>query len=385
MNESNSETEQPASPGASMKEALLWAGGLVVVVGAWWFLTGSAPPRATNSAILANANDYVGDRACASCHAGEAAAHGRSGHSRTLRPALESPVARKVVALSADDPEVPGARWGFSNRGNQLAAERSFEGSQESLPVEYALGSGHHATTFVTLSDHTPEHPVAFEHRMTYFAHTGKLDVTPGQSLKGKATGNSPRGRTHSVDDTLRCFDCHATRTSNRGSSVLDEATMIPNVSCERCHGPGKQHIKAAESGQQGKALAMPQGPGSWTAVEQMEQCGSCHRTPSMVQAESIRVDNPNLVRHQPVGLMQSACFKKSEGQLSCVTCHDPHARSSRDRPRYEATCLSCHNAPPDCKPCTTGASSGCLDCHMPQREIARGMTLTDHWIRRRP
>ena len=128
----------------------------------------------------------------------------------------------------------------------------------------------------------------------------------------------------------------------------------------------------------------MPQGIGSWTAAEQLEQCGQCHRTPEMVRAGSIRLDNPALVRHQPVGLAQSACYVQSQGALSCVTCHDPHARTSTDHLSYEAACLSCHQQPPG-KTCTVSPASGCIECHMPRRDVSRGMMMTDHWIRRRP
>jgi hypothetical protein len=44
---------------------------------------------------------------------------------------------------------------------------------------------------------------------------------------------------------------------------------------------------------------------------------------------------------------MQSKCYTRSNGALSCSTCHDPHAPTSRDKAGYESACLSCHSAPP--------------------------------------
>ena len=78
-----------------------------------------------------------------------------------------------------------------------------------------------------------------------------------------------------------------------------------------------------------------------------MRSCGECHRHPDMITRASIRTDNIEIVRYQPVGLMQSRCYKFSSGTLSCVTCHDPHAPASRDRTRYEASCRSCHTTAP--------------------------------------
>ena len=380
----------PVSPSAQAREALVIVAVLVAFVagGIWWASSPSstvAPEVGSRGdEVTADYSDYVGDAACSRCHPGESAAHGRSGHARTLRPASRSPIARGLDGKQVEDPERPGVLWDFAFRAGKLTSRRTEGGRVEESPVEYAFGSGHHAMTFLSLIDRDPRHPVAREQRLTYFAHSKSLGLTPGQSLAGHAVGNSPSGRVHSSSDTLKCFDCHATVTSDRGSRVLDEATMIPNVSCERCHGPGRSHVEAARRGASPDALKLPQGPGSWTSAEQMRQCGQCHRTPEMVQPGSIRVDNPVLVRHQSVGLMQSACYLKSQGALSCVTCHDPHARTSTDRPRYEASCLSCHQQAPR-KSCTVSPASGCLSCHMPRRDVGRGMMMTDHWIRRVP
>jgi Cytochrome c554 and c-prime len=380
------EPDRPRAPAAWEAPAIAGV-FLAILGGGFWWATSTPPRVAQYSGFEKGGVDpdyprFVGDAACAGCHPGEAAAHGRSGHARTLRPSARSPMAREVAGKRIEDPERPGVTWGFSFLDGKLIAERSEGDKVERSPVDYAFGSGHHATTFLTLLDRSPTHPVALEHRISYYGHSKSLGLTPGQSLSGHAVGKSPTGMVHSSSLTLRCFECHATAISDRGSKVLDEATMIPNVSCERCHGPGRSHVEAARSGASADALRMPQGPGRWTAREQLEQCGQCHRTPEMVNPGSIRVDNPSMVRHQPVGLIQSACYLKSRGDLSCVTCHDPHSKTSTDRAGYETTCLSCHQQAQQ-KVCTVSPRSGCLDCHMPKREVTRGMTMTDHWIRR--
>ena len=380
----------PTPPPAQVREAV-WMGLVLaafVAGGIWWASSttttigpASAPP---SSVDRPDYSGYIGDAACSRCHPGESAAHGRSGHARTLRPVAASPVARGLDGEKVEDPEKPGVTWDFSFLDGKLSTRRSEGDKVERSEVEYAFGSGHHATTFLSLIDRDPSRPIALEQRLTYFAHSKALGLTPGQSLSGHAAGNSPSGRVHTSSDTLKCFECHTTLTSSRGREFLDEATMIPNISCERCHGPGRSHAEAAGKGAPLEVLRMPQGPGGWTAAEQMRQCGQCHRTPEMVKPGSIRVDNPNLVRHQPVGLMQSACYLKSRGALSCVTCHDPHSKASTDRGGYESSCLSCHQQAPR-KSCTVSPRSGCLDCHMPRREVGRGMIMTDHWIRRTP
>jgi hypothetical protein len=359
-------------------------GLLLAATALWAFLN---PPRNRKTSPpasgpgLAPRAAYVGSGSCVTCHPGESAAHSRSGHARTLRRVANTPLARQLDGLTARDPEQPGVTWRFAARDGTLSLERQENGEVSRQLIDYAFGSGHHATTFVALTDRAPERPAILEHRMTVFAHKSVPDITPGQAVDGKPEGLEPAGRRYTNANALKCFECHTTLLSDRGPMVLDESTMIPNVGCERCHGPGKSHVEAARAGAPEVQLAMPFGPGRSTTDEQIRMCGACHRLPSMGDAGLIRVDNPVLVRFQPVGLLQSACFRKSAGALSCVTCHDPHSRASTDQAEYEAVCLSCHQGPGK-MPCKVSPATACLGCHMPRRDVSRGMLLTDHWIR---
>ncbi len=303
-----------------------------------------------------------------------------------MRAAAPTQAARRLDGATFTDPERPAATWSYALRDAQFTTERREAGAVERFLIDYAFGSGHHATTFVTLTDRTPDHPAMVEHRLTVYAHRDTPDITPGQ---GAARGPNRPGMGLGAAATrprltLKCFECHTTVMSDRGPLALDEATMIPNVGCERCHGPGRAHVQAARRGAGEAALTMPFGLGNWTAADELRLCGACHRLPEMGDPAVIRPDNPAIVRFQPVGLMQSACYRKSKGTLSCSTCHDPHAKTSTDLPAYEAACLSCHRGPSQ-TPCKVSPETGCVGCHMPRRDATRGMMMTDHWIRSRP
>jgi hypothetical protein len=337
---------------------------------------------------------YVGDTSCRDCHPGEYAAHTGSGHSKTLRPAARVALRRHWDGLTAWDPERPGVAWTYHLRDGRLWTERSRTdpgpstgraGSEtERFVIDYAFGSGWHATTLVSLLDRDPRRPIIREHRLTFFAHSATPGLTPGLSLGGHASGNTETGRVHSTEQALQCFGCHVTATSDRGPDLLDETTMIPNITCERCHGPARAHVAAARRDARTDDLRMPFGLEGTTAADQIRLCGSCHRTPEMVTSGAITTANPIVVRYQPVGLIQSACFKGSNGSLGCTQCHDPHARSSTDTAAYEAVCRSCHEGPKRTT-CPVNPGAGCVGCHMPRRETTRGMKFTDHWIRIRP
>jgi Cytochrome c554 and c-prime len=381
----------PDPPRSSAWEALAIGLGFVLAVAgaAWWLLRSPAAEtkpetgrsKFEKAKVDPNYARYAGDRSCRECHPGESAAHSRSGHSRTLRLASRVESARKLDGREVADPERPDVSWRFAFRDGRLSTEREEAGRVEQFLIEYAFGSGRHALTFVSMLDRDPANPSLVEHRLTDFAHSGTLGLTPGQKEATGNVGNTPHGRVHNAWNTLKCFSCHVTATSNRGPSFLDESTMIPNVSCERCHGPAKGHVEAARRGAVGDELTMPNSLEETTALDQMRQCGECHRVPEMITAGEIRVDNAALVRHQPVGLMQSACFRKSGDELKCSTCHDPHARASTDREAYQSRCLACHGTP-DRTNCPVSPLEGCVKCHMPRRDVGRGMMMSDHWIR---
>src|SRR5262249_43566566 len=89
--------------------------------------------------------------------------------------------------------------------------------------------------------------------------------------------------------------------------------------------------------------------------------------------------------------LRKSACYMKSRGSLTCVSCHNPHEPSNTPAAlrRYAEACQSCHRTTvrrlvaarrhPD--------SQDCASCHMPKRRPSDAIhtLVTDHFIQARP
>lgn len=389
--------ETPASlpqPPMQRRGVAAFFGGALVLVALLGFVTWQARydrPAAFSVGAPTSAGPFVGSRACGECHASQAARHRLSGHARTFDTAAASPLARRVDGRVVADPERPGTSWKYELEDGEFRAGRSESGRSEveEYVLDYVLGSGDHAATFVTITD--PRKPTAREHRLTYFTESDSFGITPGQRAESPTPGTTDCGRELSTGETLRCLGCHTTPGSpapptEPGRAPVAEAERLsPGVQCEACHGPGRTHVKAARNGQ--PDLSMPFGGGRWTAEAQLLLCGQCHRHPSRFAADRIRPDNPQLARFQPIGLMQSKCYVDSKGELSCVTCHDPHERASKDVAAYETICLSCHGAPspsPTNRACPVSPSRGCLDCHMPKVDSSQRVLFTDHWIRTR-
>ena len=86
-------------------------------------------------------------------------------------------------------------------------------------------------------------------------------------------------------------------------------------------------------------------------------------------------------IAHAAYRLLKSSCFLKSNGALTCTTCHSPHQAAQGDEAirRYISACQSCHAS-------AHKLSENCLTCHMPQRRTddVVHVVMTDHYIQRR-
>jgi hypothetical protein len=265
------------------------------------------------------ASDYAGAGACQKCHAAEFAAQSASEH---------------AGALTRSKPPQPG---------------------------EWAFGAGSQAITFVSRLDSA----TYLEHGQSWFRALKGYARTPGH--------RSASGVRYRIFDPaagiLRCFACH----SSGPLSLASDEAIVPaelGVRCEVCHGPAAAHVRDP-------ARNHPQNPGKLTANQLNEFCGACHRMPAAAG------DTPNLrdpwnVRHQPLLLAASACFQSSQGRLSCLTCHSPHAPLEQKVAAYDTACGKCHAAPRHTRPIGDRA---CAGCHMPTVRPQPNLAFSNHRI----
>lgn len=325
-----------------------------------------------NSQSLAT---YVGHQKCAECHSDIAEMHLASPHANTFAFTKESEVAQSLCGKTVPLGEPYGLyRYQCDDQGLTVMIPGRFNG--DLFPLDYALGSGKHAVTFVTLLEDGNRETVNIEHRLTWYAKDGELDITPGQESDRPTNPGEFFGHTFRQPNVDRCIGCHTTTVDVVGRKLEN---LYANVQCEACHGPGSLHVAAAERGDDDLHLFLKS---RWPAEAQIKMCGECHRNPDSIEPERLERYPNSLVRFQPVGLLQSPCFLKSEGALSCTTCHDPHQGvESRSHEQQIQTCLSCHeNA--DQVHCAVAPAGNCIECHMPAIDLVKGLKFHDHWIR---
>ena len=211
------------------------------------------------------------------------------------------------------------------------------------------------------------------------------------------------------------CLTCHASflnpvaGTQNRyANPPFGEG----GIACERCHGPGEQHIRKMESGDREGGLAIVN-PAKLDPQRRDSICAQCHLSgevrvmrpgrdwqsyhPGDRLADSISVfvragEGSGLkVTSHMENLAQSACKRGAGDRLWCGTCHDPHTVPAPEERAawFRQKCLGCHDtsACRETKAVRDARRDDCIGCHMAKSTAtdAQHVVSTDHSIPRRP
>jgi hypothetical protein len=194
-------------------------------------------------------------------------------------------------------------------------------------------------------------------------------------------------------------MDCHHTHShavlAGTGPESSDRA-----IGCERCHGPGGNHLKVVSSkdfaSNDDPDLAIGR-PSLASAPAIVGLCAECHSQNKMGRV--LTPGSTDSIRFQAVTLTWSRCYEESGHKLDCLTCHNPHRNVETSTRWYESRCLQCHspagaainragspargNDAGGLTSCPVQPASGCVECHMPRKETSMAHILfTDHFIR---
>ena len=363
-------------------------------------------------------SEYIGSRACAICH-----------------PSIYESYQAVGMALSFNRIEdvQPIEDWTRNNSFYHEASDQHFEMSRRNgryfqrrykldaseneihsfeKEIEFILGSGNKERDYFYMSDAGE----LIQFPVVWYADEGAWGMAPGYD-RADHEGFSRRVE-------YRCFFCHnaypdlpedwARYEARRPRFTAD---LPAGIGCERCHGPGREHVERASRGLPSTQLrASIVNPARLGRKLQLDVCMQCHLEtsssllPDLVVKEgrgifSYRPGEPledyvavfdypaaagrdefNIV-HQAYRLRKSLCFASSE--MTCTSCHDPHRVPQDPATFYKARCLDCHASADDCREAPgVRAANGddCVACHMPQRptdDVVRA-TMTDHYIQRR-
>ena len=391
----------------------------------WYASPGSAAEqgkRDSKAVLLPAGSDagYVDAAACAGCHREIWDTYQRSGMGRSwMRPQPETLTEgfAQPVKFYHQASDRHYTIYEKDGRYYQRRHQMGFDGRETNVvekEIHLVVGSGNHARTFL---HRTPEGRI-FELPVAWYAEKGGYwAMNPSYDHP-----NHPGFRREIGQE---CVFCHtgypeiAPGTDLVGSEARFPGRIPEGIDCQRCHGPGRDHVQAVERGDPDAIRESILNPSQLSAEAQLELCMQCHlettsrRLPHSVlrlergafsyrpgerlsdyvlhfdHAPGTGHDNKFEIAHQAYRLRKSACFEKSGGQLTCTTCHDPHEapRGEEAVRRYTTACRNCHAEGLERQIAQKQhpSTENCLDCHMPKRRTddVIHVVMTDHYIQR--
>ena len=335
---------------------------------------------------------WTGAASCAPCHLEKYQAQQKSRHARTFHRLAEL-LDLRLPRSPFPDPADSKVMHELRQAGNVLRQEtRTAEHIYQAV-VDYAFGSGDQGKTLV---GHDQEGSF-YELRLSvYHENTSDTvwDITSGHARRPRVD-KGLFGLPLTTDAVRRCFSCHVTNPRAFLEGPLP-GSVDHAIGCERCHGPGGNHLLAVKAKFPDVAIARPS-LASGARIVQI--CAQCH-SPKGIKVE---MADPISVRFQGATLTWSRCYTESRDKLDCVTCHDPHHDAETDAAHYEAKCLACHPGGessekaltseqpmkydltdvPHAPTCPVSPSRKCVSCHMPKvNNVLPHSSFTDHYIR---
>jgi hypothetical protein len=335
---------------------------------------------------------FVGSQRCGECHRRIYREQQRqSRHALTLR--LGSGLKDVPLPIHpVPDPMKKSLTHAFSRQaGDRIELESRDRNQVNHAIIAYAVGSGRHGITMLAQD----KQGIARELRVSYFAENQSWGETKGIEFALRDAGDHI-GVALAPKSLHKCLHCHTTwfrAVEKRSEGPRRPEAADNGIGCERCHGPGLNHVKAAISGFAELAISLtPKTP----SRERLKSCAECHAADGTVQSS-----DPEFTRAQGTTFLFSRCFTAGKDQFGCTTCHDPHRSVDTSTSHYDAKCLNCHGAisprpgtsssapvdhekrQPIAPSCPVNAIAMCISCHMPKVDVpSRRSRFTDHHIR---
>ena len=378
--------------GANARRAVLAIGLLAAIASGVWLVRRPSDPvdrsptpadrsGGPQSGAKSSGPAYVGTAACVSCHEAEAESHRQTMHARAL---VEVDPAGEPPDVTFD--HSPSQRRYRVDRvaGEMVHHETLLVEGEHALhtyPVRYRMGSGHFGRGyFCELDGFLIESPVSwFEPRKSW-------GMSPGY--------DTPNHESFARSVSTACLGCHSGRVDIDDGNEFRPRIVELGIGCERCHGPGEQHVAHHAPDQHGGTVPADSivNPRHLPRKLSEDVCNQCHlqgdvSVPGLGKRESdfrpgvpladfrneyriVSQESGMRVAGHSEQLHLSRCYQKSES-LTCLSCHPPHRLLPEGGrvDHYRRICLECHTNRGCLLPAEARqerAGDDCTKCHMP-------------------
>jgi len=213
---------------------------------------------------------YAGDQACQSCHEKQFKTYAASAHHATSRLPDENSILGDFGAgnnvLRTSNPDLF-----FRMEHNSLGFfQTAVEGTEpyqtfRTERFDIVIGSGRKGQTFLFWKGDR-----LFELPISYWVGLGQWANSPGY-----ADGTARFNRAV----IPRCLECHATtfRSLAPPENRYDKSNFVLAISCEKCHGPAREHVMRETSKTAGRDANAIVNPAKLSQAGQVELCAWCH------------------------------------------------------------------------------------------------------------
>lgn len=327
-------------------------------------------------------DDFAGSASCAGCHKQIFDAHSQTAHGHTSQPASLSAI---LGSLEKDQNEFsydPMTKVAMEKRGDSVFQVEYVSGEQKRKSrFDIVVGSGKKGQSYLSWKNNS-----LIQMPVTYFTPEQKWSSSPGFD---------PRKVAFNRVVTSRCLECHSTffqTTSAKGEhpEKFDRAESILGIQCEKCHGPGVEHVSFHSQHPNEKQARYIVNTGKLSRQLNLDLCGLCHNgrlnktKPSFAfQAGDSLMDffeHPVIpaqfggidVHGNQLGMLSaSKCFTASG--MTCMSCHDVHRKEQNAPKLFSSRCATCHKEGKTTVCSLTHTvgniiNDNCIDCHMPRQ-----------------
>ena len=320
---------------------------------------------------------YAGSAACFSCHRELVEGHRKTAHYLTSRLADSTSIKGNFTAGNNELNYNPFIKVVIEKQGDHyVQSSRINDQESQSAPFDIVIGSGRKGQTYLFWNNDQ-----LFQLPVSYYTPGHSWVISPSYPLSVPRYDRIIPGH---------CMECHSTNARmipDGDNQQFVKNSIIYGVDCERCHGPGAQHVEFQLANPSEKSARFITGPAKLTRQRQLDACALCHsgfrkelrppfsfRTGDTLDQFSTATYSEDTaaaldVHGNQYGLLTSSkCFRMSE--MTCSSCHNVHKEEVNAPDLFSQRCQGCHQQTvhkfAGFPATAVDIKTNCISCHMP-------------------